>query len=482
MNLKEKAVSGVKWNTIATIYIMVLQVLRLSVLTYLLDKSDFGLVAIATMVISFTDIFSDLGLTVAIIHKQDISTKQYSSLFWMNIITSVFLFLLVIIASPFLSTFYNQPVLKTIIPLLGTQILFNAFGKMFQTIKTKNLEFRFISKVRILTNTSGVILTISLALVNFGVYSLVFGQIFQVLLTQIIFAIAGLKGQKIIFYFRLNEIKDFIKIGSYQLGAKFLDFISAQIDVFLIGKFFDMSDLGVYNIAKDLILKPFQIISSLVNNVTSSVFAKIQDNILMIRDNYKKILKIISVISVPIYTITIVFAETIVEILYSSSFSDVAIFLRILSIVGLITSFNSIAGTLQIALGRTDIGFKWTLIRVFVSTSLILITSYFSIIAVAYGQLILSIVFYFIYWRMAIYSLIKLKLFEYIKIILTPLLSSIIISLPFIVLLEMIDINLILQITLIISFLLMYVLYYFVWHKDFVNNILKLLVGNRIKK
>ena len=62
MGLKEKTVKSVKWNTIATVVTMVLQVIQLAILTRLLEKSDFGLVAIASLVISFTDIFSNLRL------------------------------------------------------------------------------------------------------------------------------------------------------------------------------------------------------------------------------------------------------------------------------------------------------------------------------------------------------------------------------------------------------------------------------------
>ena len=72
-DIKSKAITSVKWNTVSIVFVMIVQILRLSVLTRLLEKTDFGLIAIATMVIGFTDIFSELGLTVAVIHKQDIS-------------------------------------------------------------------------------------------------------------------------------------------------------------------------------------------------------------------------------------------------------------------------------------------------------------------------------------------------------------------------------------------------------------------------
>lgn len=210
-SLKRKAVSSVKWNTVATIVVTVVQILRLSVLTRFLDVSDFGLIAVAAMVIGFTDIFSELGLTVAIIHEQNISSKQYSSVYWTNVLISVIIFVILWALTPFISIFYDNIVLNTIIPLLGIQILLNGFGKLFQTIKSKNLEYAFISKVRIYSSLIGFVVTITLAILDWGIYSLVIGQLSQVTITQGIYFIAGSKQQHIIGILTLKRYQGFLK-------------------------------------------------------------------------------------------------------------------------------------------------------------------------------------------------------------------------------------------------------------------------------
>ena len=476
MGLKQKAVSGVKWNTVTTVYCMVLQILRLSILTYLLDKSAFGLIAIAMMIISFTDIFSELGLTVAIIHKQDITDEQYSSAYWMNVALHVVVFFLLCLCSPFISLFYNEPILKRIIPLLGVQILLNAFGKMFQTIKTKELQFGFISKVRMIAVTIGFGVTIFLAWRGWGVFSLVYGQLVQVAVNQGVYAVEGIGQQKISFHFRLKEIKEFVKIGVFQLGAQVLDFLSAKIDVLLIGRFFGMDDLGIYNIAKDLMLKPYQIISSLVSNVASSTFARIQSNKLAIKENYKRIVKIITVVCILIYATMFVFSDTIVAILYAPEFYKVASFLRIFVIIGIINSINGQAGILQVALGRTDIGFRWTLLRVICSIAVILLSSFFTIYSVAYSQMALSVVFFFVYWGLVVFPLSGIYFKEYVAIVKEPFLLSIFISLPFVLILLSCNEPLWLQVIFACLFILLHGVYYWVYRREFVKEVLSLFI------
>lgn len=418
---------------------MLIQIVRLSILTRLLDKSDFGLIAIAMMVIAFTDIFSEVGSTVAIIHKQNITELQYSSVFWFNIILSTVIYTILCGLTPLTADFYHEPILNAIIPILGLQILINAFGKMFQTIKTKNLEFKFISLVKIGAATIGFVATVLLAFWDFGVFSLVYGQLLQIFLTQAVYCITGLRSHRISFKMDLFLIRDFIKIGLYRVGSQFFDFLASKIDIFLIGRFWGMDDLGLYNLAKELIIKPFSIIYSVINNVASAAFAKIQDNMDTVRKNYCKLLKIISSATIVIYALMFIMAEPIVDIMYSSRYEEVVIFLRILAFYGFECSVSALGGVLQVAYGRTDIGFAWTLVRIAASAVIIIAASRFNIYGVAYGQLILSIISIYLYWLMVIRPIIHLHWRDYLNVFIKNSLVIIIIAIPFAFLTELIE-------------------------------------------
>ena len=88
-DLKQQTVSGVKWTTVANVNNTLVLMLKLLILARLLEKSDFGIIAIVLAILGFTEIFSNLGLSIGLIHKQEISQKQYSSVFWINLTLSV---------------------------------------------------------------------------------------------------------------------------------------------------------------------------------------------------------------------------------------------------------------------------------------------------------------------------------------------------------------------------------------------------------
>lgn len=238
LSLKQKTVSGLKWTTVATVNNTLVQILKLFILARLLEKSDFGLIAIVLMILGFTEIFSNLGLSIGLIHKQEVSQKQYSSVFWVNLSLSIVLYLFLVAMSPLFADFYAQNELKTLIPLMGVQLIINAFGKMFYTFKTKNLEFKFLSIVSIVGIYIGTIVTLWLAWRGYGVYSLVYGLLVQSLVTQVVYAVSGLKMYRILLYCNLREIMDLIKIGGFQVGTQVLDYVSNKLDIFLIGRFF----------------------------------------------------------------------------------------------------------------------------------------------------------------------------------------------------------------------------------------------------
>ena len=77
MSLKHQVINSLMWNTMAVIVNTLMQVLRIAVLARLLDASDFGLVAISLAVVAFCEIFSDLGFTVPLLHKQEIICSFY---------------------------------------------------------------------------------------------------------------------------------------------------------------------------------------------------------------------------------------------------------------------------------------------------------------------------------------------------------------------------------------------------------------------
>ena len=423
-SLRSRTVIGVKWNSVGTLTTTVLQMLKLFILARILTKADFGLIAIATMILGFTEIFANMGLATGIIHKQDITREQYSSVFWLNLLLSVVLYSILCLFTPLIAEYYHQPLLRRVIPLLSLTLVINAFGKMFYTFKVKEMDFRFISIVEIVGVFLGVLLTVLTALGGAGVYSLVYGALLHSLLSHGVYAISGIRRYRIMLHFRLGEIKDLLRIGGYQLSTQVLDYAANKLDVFLIGRFFAVEVLGVYNLAKELLYKAVQLINPIVTGVATPAFARFQDDKVKMRNSYSGILTLLAFVNFPIFFAFFIFAEPLTVLLYGGEMIEMAWFVRVLSIWGICQSVGNPAGILMVSLGRTDLGFVWTLVRIGCTLIGTLIACQISIEVMTWTQVLLAFVFLFAYWRMMVYRMIQLPLGRYLGAVGYPFLAS----------------------------------------------------------
>ena len=460
-----------------TVTTTVLQMLKLFILARILSKEDFGLLAIATMFLGFTEIFANMGLATGIIHKQDITRDQYSSVFWLNLILSVSLWLILSLFSPLISRYYHQPLLASLIPLLSLQIVINAFGKMFYTLKTKELDFRFISIVQIIGTLLGVVLTILLALMGQGVFSLAWGALFQAAITQGVYAITGLRSYRIRMHFRLKEIRELVSIGLYQLGMQVVDYAANKLDIFLIGRFFSAEVLGVYNLAKELLYKAVQLINPIVSSVAAPAFALFQDDKPKMRRSYAEVLQKLSFFNFPIFMAFFLFAEPLTLLLYGKGMIEMVWFVRVLSLWGLLQSIGNPAGILMVSLGRTDLGFKWTLVRIVFVLTGTLIASQISIQAMAWTQVLLAFLFLFAYWRMMVYKCIQMPLRQYLGAVSWPLLAIFVAALPAIPLLLFCSTQVMIYADMVI-FGVAYLLFCYYTRRDILESIVQLFNGH----
>ena len=140
MSIRKQTISGIKWTTASTITLTVVNILKISVLTRFLDKSDFGLMALVTFVLGIMNLFMDMGLTSAILHHQEITKKEYASLYWINIFFSIILVGVVILISPLIAVFYDESKLTILIPIMSASIILSAIGGQFSSLEGSGLR------------------------------------------------------------------------------------------------------------------------------------------------------------------------------------------------------------------------------------------------------------------------------------------------------------------------------------------------------
>jgi len=413
-SLKSKVISGVKWTTVSTVTQSASGILKLSILARFLEKSDFGLMALVMFVLGFMQLFMDMGLSTAILHKQEISKKQYASLYWINVIFSFLLFAVIQGLAKPMASLYSEPELAELLPVMGFSLILSAIGRQYRTIEQKNLNFKLIALVIIIASVFSVVSAVILAVNGFGVWSLVYSALLQHLITNTAFFVIGVRKSGFMVRLKVNEVKPFLKIGAYHVGGQMANYFNKDLDILLVGKFLGSETLGGYSLAKQLVFRPLKVVNPILNRVAAPVLAKFQHNSKQLKSNYLKFLNGFTTVIIPVYLGIIVLANPLVRLFYGNDFSDIVVLVQILSIYMIFRSFGNPLGSLIVATGRTDLGFIWNLLTLLIMPMAVIIGSQISIEWVAGCLTIAMIVLFVPCWWFLVRRMIDIQLKTYV--------------------------------------------------------------------
>jgi len=414
------AEDGIKWSSIGVIVKSIFQISQIFILTRFLSIESFGLVAMALFVINFTNILVELGFTAAIFNRQNSSHYEYQSIFWFNIICSFIFYFLLYYLAPFISEFYNQIELNQIVKILSLNIIFLSIGRVHRTILQKQFDFRYVSITDIISAFIGLLISIFLAYKNYGIYSLIYGMLASSIIATILFL--NSKVFEIKFRLKINDIKPFFKVGGYQMGSSVIGFFSSDIDILIIGKMLGPKYLGLYSLSRQLVLKGFSILAPIISSVFSPLFSSIQNDKLKLRKIYLKVTSLIGVLTMPIFLAISMFSEEILYITYGPEYVTGNYVLSYLAIYYFIICITTHVGSLQIATGKTNIGFKWSIINLILTPLVIYFASLISIEIVAFSRVILIITMLVLLWYIQLKPMIDISLKEFIFSFIKPIL------------------------------------------------------------
>ena len=220
---KNNILSGSFWTSISTGTTALVQILRLSILAHFLGTSDFGVVAILTMILGFTNIFSELGFSTVIMHKQNLSPKEFSSLYWAQFALYLLMYTLFASLSWFVADFFSEPTIRYLLPIAMIELLLCGVGRLYDTVMQKEFRFKTLAKRNITASIASLFVAIILAYYGAGVFSLIVSTLFQSFILNIWNLLNGIRTMPLKLHCSFSLIKPLLSIGIFQTGSNILD-------------------------------------------------------------------------------------------------------------------------------------------------------------------------------------------------------------------------------------------------------------------
>ena len=360
MTLKTKTIRGIKWTGIARGSQQTLQIVIIIVLARLLLPEDFGIIAMAMVFTGLIAIFNDFGIGIAIIQKQNLTDEELSSIFWFSICIGLLATLFTIAVSPLIAAFYKKDILIPLIALMSLGFFFTACSTVQQSLLMKEMNFKKLALIEILSALIGGMVAIYLAYKGYGVWSLAW----QTLTTSFITTGLLWMGRKWTPLFRVNYngIRTILRFSLHLLGFRILDYFSSNVDYLMIGRFLGAEALGYYTLAYRLMINPLQNISKVVSRVLFPAFSEIQEDNERFRSAYLRSTKFIAIVTLPIMFGLFAVANEFILTFFGAKWAPAIFIIKVLCIVGIFQSTASTVGQIYLAKGKTDWMLLWSVL------------------------------------------------------------------------------------------------------------------------
>ncbi|MGY8667497.1 MOP flippase family protein [Bradyrhizobium sp. UFLA05-109] len=345
------ALTNVQWNAMSQIARVGLQLSSVMVMARILPTSDFGLLAMATIVTNFAGIFRDMGTSAAIIQRQQLSGELLDTVFWFSLLFGFVVGGLIAITSPLVARAFNEPGVQPLLIALSLAFPIASSGATHLALLERSSRFRSVAIIETLSTACGVIAAIVAALSGAGATSLVIQTLIGTALSTMIFwRISrwkpGLQWSK-------AELFGVVGFSGNLVAFNVVNYFTRNADAILIGRFLGPIALGYYSIAYRIMLFPLQNLTFVLNRALLPIFSGHQKNPALIGRQYLRLLQFIFVISAPLMLGLWSVREAFVVFVLGEKWRAASDIVAWLAPTGLLQSVVSTTGTVLIATGKT---------------------------------------------------------------------------------------------------------------------------------
>ena len=348
--LKRRSVRGAAMAFVSQGLRFVLQIGSQIVLARLLLPSEFGLIAMITPLLSFVQIFNELGLTQATVQRAKISHEELSTLFWVNVGISVGLAAAVCLAAPLVALFYGEPRLTLVTICMAGLLVLSGLSAQQMAIMNRSMRFLQLSVIDFTCLAVAVAAGIGAAWYGMGYWSLVVMQAANSLtITVLSWAMSDwrpLSPRK------MSSVGSLLRFGGHVTGYNVLSFAGANLDSVLIGVAGGSHTLGLYDRAQRLVSTPVWHIGGPIARVAVALLSRLNDQHAHYRRAYVQMLQVLLLAMVPGFVAAAMVSERLVPALFGPAWTEAAPIVTWLAVAVMFAPFGLSTYWLFVSQGR----------------------------------------------------------------------------------------------------------------------------------
>lgn len=388
VGLKEKTINGVGWSAVDNVANYGITFIVGVVLARLLSPDEYGLIGIVSIFIALFNVIVDSGFSSALIRKKDAGEKDYNTVFYVNIVISVFLTSLLFFSAPLVATFFGKSELIRLTRAMSCVLLINSFSIVQKSILTKKIDFKTQTKISVIAHSVSGLLGILFALCGYGVWALVIQQISSRTFTTILLWVFNRWVPKLLFSW--DSFRDLFSFSWKLLVAQIINSLWQQMYQVVIGKCYNSETLGQYTRAKQFADIFSSNITMVVRRVTFPVLSTIQDDRDRTLVSYKQLIKITMFVSSVCLLGMAAIARPLVLVLIGEKWLPCVPILQILCFTFILYPIEVLNVNMLTVRGRSDLLLWLEIIQKIIAIVPLLLGIFVDIYWMLYGSMFAS--------------------------------------------------------------------------------------------
>lgn len=393
-NINQAVRSGIKWTTIAQASLQIVRLLRWAVLIYLLSPTDFGVMAIALLIVGFPQLFLDEAARIFIVEQSSLTRLELNTAHWFTVFSSLIIFIFLYFLTPFFCQIFDSENLFLVLLIITFSSVIDSFGKVSGVVLQKELVFDYIHKLEIIASIIGTLfVTVVLAFLDFGVLSLAYGLIVR---DSVIMIGNLLKRRDFIkLEFSFSILKKILSSTKFLILHRYTYWFLHYLDDLIIGLFFGKANLGIYDRAYQLVHLPMRLISGRVNAVLYPVYSANGSDFKEVKKVHFSVIRTAGAVFFVILAGTILFSDLTVRYFLKEEWWEMGVLLPLLAAGGIAQAFIILNESIFLARGRSDLQFKYGLITRLIVILSYVVGAYWGVRGIAIGYTVGSIIGFF---------------------------------------------------------------------------------------
>jgi PST family polysaccharide transporter len=329
----------------------------MAILARQLDPRDFGLVALAQVLLRFVALLGASGIgDYVIFDREEGREGRVHAAFWLGLSFACLTGLIGIALVPLLVRFYGEPALQAVLLVLIAKHVLDQLYVVPDALIKRTLDYRKLVARDTVLEISSAAASVWMALRGWGVWSLVLPALFvsPIRVAAVLWMARWLPRLP----FRRSEWPRIWRYSANAIGANLATSILAEGDTLVVGKALGSEALGIYNFAWQTANLVSRNVSGAVGKVAMPALAAVGGKMERLRLAFHRMLRLLATISFPMLVGLFVVAEEFVLTVYGPKWTDAVLPLRILILFAMRHCIGAPANSLCLVVGRPDIGFK----------------------------------------------------------------------------------------------------------------------------